>query len=181
MRKSSDDYSPASGVAAVSSQCRGEQGIFPLARHEGVYGNSHPLYQSKAQGESRFLCGKQLIQGELQGPGLLDRTGRRGFRLSERKSGPPLDKRIFGTADHDEDCSGMCFGKVPQRRRLAIGSADSIEPAVSRTTRIVAAEANMRTTQSAWAIAYSGLVTTVMQQAWRESDFVAVRLSTVTV
>ena len=69
----------------------------------------------------------------------------------------------------------------PQRRRLAIGSADSIEPAVSRTTRIVAAEANMRTTQSAWAIAYSGLVTTVIQQAWRESAFVAVRLSTVTV
>jgi hypothetical protein len=75
----------------------------------------------------------------------------------------------------------MGFGKVPQRRRLAIASADSIEPAVSRTTRIVAAEANMRTTQSAWAIAYSDLVTTVMQQAWRESAFVAVRLSTVTV
>jgi len=73
----------------------------------------------------------------------------------------PLDKRIFGTADHDEDCSGMCSGKVPERRRLAKGYADSIEPAVSRTTRIVATEANMRTTQSAWAIAYSGRVITV--------------------
>ena len=87
VRKSSDAYSPASGVAAVSSQAPGEQGIFPQDRRKGVYGNSRPLHQSKAQGESRHPCSNQLIECELQNASFQSGLARRDYRFSERKSG----------------------------------------------------------------------------------------------
>ena len=99
---------------------RGEQGALPQDRHEGVYGNTRPLDQSKAQGESRYFCSNQLIEGELQGRGFPDRTGQTRLPTQRTEQRTLLDKLFFGTADHDEECSGLYFGKAPQHRRLAI-------------------------------------------------------------